>query len=369
MAYPELDPERFHRFDMWPKSTRTAIYITGLLFVVVVIPIFLLFYYKAAVNRPNQTQDEITTHIEGGQGIYEIAAQLYDLDAINSEFLFKFYLVVNRIQGNIQAGTYVIPAGTSIAELGQMLQLGKNDIRITFIEGWRVEEFAKEASEKFPKIDYAEFLVTAANNEGYLFPDTYEFKDDVTEEQMIDTLRNNFDTRTNDVLTQNALGAAGLTLEQTVIFASIIEREVLLEEDRQIVAGILLTRWRDETKLDTDATTQYAVAAHRYGCTFGGTNGKELIVETVCPDAEEVPNVVWWPQDLTLEELQLDNPHNTRAVVGLPPTPISNPSLSAIKAVLNAMETDYYFYLTDVDGVTHYAETLDEHNVNVNNYL
>ncbi len=355
-----LDPEKYH---VMTTRKRNALITFGLIFVVFVLPVFGYFYYKAAVHRPAQTPDDLTLVIESGEGVSEIAQKLYEHDAINSQFLFAFYVLLNGIQNNIQAGTYVIPAGTSTAELAKMLQTGIDDKSITFIEGWRLEEFAQAASELFDKVDYVDFvtLVEKDNLEGQLFPDTYRFDTDVDEEELVATLVKTFNAKTAAMLTPEKLQQAGLTKGEALIFASIVEREISNPEDMPVVAGILIKRYRNEELIGADATTQYAAAAGRYGCTA------ETV--SVCPNAELIPDIIWWPDDLTTTELETQNPYNTRAVVGLPPGPISNPGLAALEAVLNHVESPYNYYLTDKDGVTRYAETLDEHNVNVELYL
>ena len=91
---------------------------------------------------------------------------------------------------------------------------------------------------------------------------------------------------------------------------------------------------------------------------------------TVCaPPLEEVYKFNWWPKDLTVDELDISDPYNTRKVVGLPPAPISNPSVSAINAVINSVPSDYYYYINDSYGNTHFAKTLEEHNLNITKYL
>lgn len=365
MSAEELDPEKYHKINLMEPKTRKITAAITLFLVFIAFPLLFLGYYKVAVNRPSQTRDELTVVIESGEGVSSIAAKLYVEKAINSEFLFKLFLVVNRMQDKIQAGTYVIPAGTTTAELAELLQHGTNDKMITFLEGWRAEEYSKAASDTYDKIDYTEFLNLAKDMEGYLFPDTYEFVNDVTEQEMLDTLRDNFNVKAKGGLTEEALEKVGLTENEAIIFASIVEREVHTEEDRPIVAGILIKRWNEGMQLDADATTQYAIAARRYGCDTE-ENGQ---VQEICPDEEHIPDVDWWPDNLTQEELDYESPYNTRAVVGLPPAPIANPSLSAINAVLQPAETNYYYYLTDGDGITHYAETLDEHQQNIINFL
>jgi UPF0755 protein len=363
MSPEPLDPEKFHRFDMLSKKTKTYIAI-AVTFLFVLLPIMLLGYYKFAVNRPAQSFKAVTVEIKKGQGVSEIASNLERAGAVNSEFLFKLYVALNNLQRNLQAGTYEIPAGTSIATLTQMLQLGLNDRTVTFIEGWRVEEFAYRASTQLENIDYTKLVMIAKPYEGYLFPDTYLFNAEIQEEQLLDILMKNFEKKTSNILTQDNLDKAGLTLEQTMIFASILEREIYKDEDMPIVAGILIKRWNEGMKIDADATTQYAVIAQRYGCT-------ELIEETqdVCPNVEDIGEINWWPNNLTVTELESTNPYNTRGVVGLPPTPIANPGLKAIEAVINHVPSEYYYYLTDKDDTTHYARTLQEHNQNVQRFL
>jgi UPF0755 protein len=86
-------------------------------------------------------------------------------------------------------------------------------------------------------------------------------------------------------------------------------------------------------------------------------------------EKELLEDIEWWPKELTKYDLDFSSPYNTRSVAGLPPAPISSISLEALEAVVNYVPTDYYFYLTDADGVTHYAEDLDGHIDNINRYL
>lgn len=356
MTPEPLDPKRFHVLN---RNQKVVVGAVVAFIMLVVLPILSFGYYKFAVLRPNQKTDDTTFEITSGESVAEIADNLYAQDAINSEFLFKVYVVWNKL--NLQAGVYNIPGGASTDEVAKLLQHGTNDKNITFIEGWRVEEYANAVSGYFSKIDYVEFVKLARDHEGYLFPDTYSFSSEVTEEEMIEALKQNFEAKTSELLTPENLAKVGLTKEQVVIFASIVEREVNTDEDMPIVAGILVKRWKNEELVGADATTQYIIAAHRYGCAIGATE--------VCPNAEDIPNINWWPHDLSQEELDTVNEYNTREVVGIPPKPISNPGLESINAVLQLESTPYNYYLNDEDGATHYAETLDEHNDNIQKYL
>lgn len=351
-----LDPEKYHIIT--PKKKK-IILISIFLFIVFVLPALFFAYYKAAVFRPSQTEKEANFVINKGDSITEISSMLYEKEAINSEFLFMIYVFLNRSDTNIQAGTYTIPAGTTLVNLVDLLSRGRNDVKLTFLEGWRVEQFAVLASQNLEKINYQEFLERAKPYEGYLFPDTYFFNKDIEEEELIEILTDTFERKTGDLLSESDLKKVGLSREQAVIFASMVEREVKKSDDREIVAGILIKRWKDGMKLDVDATTQYSIALTRL---CGG--------EDYCsPSMDQIYDFKWWQNSLTREELDNENPYNTRAVIGLPPSPISSISLSSLSAVINYKETPYYFYLTDSEGVTHYAKNIDEHNSNVATYL
>ena len=353
----QLDPSKYH--VLTPRG-RIFLVIALVLFVLVVMPIAIVAYYTFAINRPSQTADEVTYEVKSGASISQIAADLASLGAVNSEFLLKLHLILNNLQSNIQAGVYLIPAGTTTQQLARQLQHGMNDKKITFLEGWRAEEYAIEAVKLFKGIDYEVFMRMLKDKEGYLFPDTYLFNTDVTETEIMNALLQNFNDKTADILTAEKLSAAGLTKEQAVILASMVEREVRSEKDRALVAGILGKRLSKGELLGVDATVQYVKATYFYCMT---------LAFDVCPMEEDAANVDWWPQSLSTADLAIDSLYNTRKIAGLPPTPISNPGTSALEAVINSKESDYNYYITDKNGETHYAKTLIEHSGNIAKYL
>jgi UPF0755 protein len=355
-----LDPQKYHILSDSNKKKLTAL---GFVFILILLPIFGYFYYNTAVHRPSQLDKELIFEIKRGDSVLDIARNLYQQSAVNSEFLFSLYVFLNRNDSNVQAGIYTIKAGTPIIELIKQFQHGVNDQKITFIEGWRVEEFARLANKSFAKIDYSSFVQKAGSYEGYLFPDTYYFDKEIQEDQMIELLRATFDDKTKKILTDENLKRSGLTKEQAVILASIVEREVNNDLDRPIVAGILLKRFQENMRIDADATTQYAVAP-LYLC------GKNSLNYAICAaPLEEIAQFSWWPKTLSQADLDYDSPFNTRKNLGLPPKPISNPGLSAIDAIINSKDDGYLYYLTDEYGKTHYAKTLEEHQANIIEFL
>lgn len=352
-----LDPKKYHTLSPQNIKMLTAIGLVALLFM----PFLGYKYYKLGLMRENQGFKETTFEIFEGESVSSVAARLYEEELVNSEFLFKAHMISSGLHTGIQAGVYNIPAGASIYELGQLFQHGTNDVQITFLEGWRAEEYALLAAEKFRKVDYQTFLTLAKDDEGYLFPDTYFFNVDANEEQILDKLTKNFNSKTALLLKSDELEDLGLTRDEVITFASIVEREVNREEDRPIVAGILIKRWKNGELIGADATTQYAIADLEV-CGSVEQN-------STCPSQEEAALIDWWPQELSKSDLDFESPYNTRKVLGLPPAPISNPGISSIESVLNYRETSYNYYLTDANGVTHYANTIDEHNRNVYEYL
>ncbi len=358
-----LDPNKFHVLSSQQKKKLLTVII---LIVLVLGPLLAYLYYGFAVNRPAQSDFAGEYVIEEGTSVSALAEDLHSRGLINSIFLFKLYLKVNNLENNIQAGVFQIPAGRSVANLAKIFQYGKNDAPITFIEGWRVEEMALAASEKFENVDYRDFIETAKPQEGYLFPDTYHFNAQVDEEEIIDRMRTNFEAKTSEILTETAIAEQGLTKEQAIIFASILEREINNKDDMPIVAGVLIKRFKSGELIGADATTQYMMA-NQEACTLSFQ--RESSPSYCLLDEERARQVNWWPKDITLEALDNTNAYNTRKVVGLPPTPISNPGVAAIEAVVNAVPSDYNYYLSDSQGITRFAKTLEEHNANVEQYL
>ena len=190
----ELDPNKYH--VLTPEKKKQVLILSSLV-ALIILPAISLMYYKFAVTRPSQTEKEITYEVRRGSSVLEIASDLKESGAINSDFLFTVYLLINNLDDKVQAGVYIIEAGTAIDELANILMHGVDDVRITFLEGWRVEESAREVSTKLDKIDYAEFVSLAKPNEGYLFPDTYMLNKDISEGELVDLLVNTFKENRN----------------------------------------------------------------------------------------------------------------------------------------------------------------------------
>ena len=245
----------------------------------------------------------------------------------------------------VDIGDFIVSPSMTHGEIIDALKGASTDVRVTLLEGWRVEQIAKELN-KTLKIPEAEFIAAAKEDEGYLFPDTYLFHPEASIETIISTMKNNFKRKYTDEL-QNKIKAKGLTPEEGVILASMVEREGRSEKVRTEVAGVLLNRLDMGMKLDIDATVQYA------------------------KDSQKLKNgslEKFWEPILIADYSGVSSPYNTYLNNGLPPAPIANPSLMSLNAVANAdSNSPYVYYFHDSKGNSYYAKTLEEHNANVDN--
>jgi UPF0755 protein len=300
------------------------------------------FWWKANISAVSSQPSAISKIfvVKKGESLSLVANRLEKEGLIRSALAFKILVSTQGLANKIQAGDFRLRSSLTAKEIAQILTHGTLDVWLTFPEGWRREEYGQRLAANLEDFDYQEFLDLTENLEGKLFPDTYLIPKDASPSAVIKILTQNFEKKTKDLKISR----------QELILASIVEREARVEEDRSIVAGILLKRWQKNWALQADATIQYAIAtAH-------------------CP-LSTVYCQEWWPKKLTKEDLNIDSPYNTYKYKGLPPKPICNPGLAAIKAVLNPVETDYWFYLSDSQGKIHYAKTLEEHEENISKYL
>jgi UPF0755 protein len=291
-------------------------------------------YYLYSLKPVGGNQEKIFV-VNRGEPTRSIASRLERQGLIRNDLAFLAYLRLNEKVGKIQAGSFKLSSGDSVSEIVADLQKGRIDEWITFVEGQRREEYADLLSENF-NLPEEEFLSLTRGKEGRLFPDSYLLPTDVVVPQVVKKLTDNFQQKWQTVDNQTEM-----TENQVLILASLVEREAKTDQARKVVAGILYKRWQNDWPLQVDASVQYAK---------GNAND-------------------WWPA-VTGQDLKItDSPYNTYLYKGLPPTPICNPSLSSIKAVVNYQVTDYWFYISDRSGKMHYAETIEEHNANIQKYL
>lgn len=299
-------------------------------------------FLKSPVDRNGK---QMAFVIDPGETVSDVGNKLEKKGLIRSALAFKMVAKENGLTA-VNVGDFIISPAMSNQEVVEALKGGSKDVRVTLLEGWRVEQIANLISEEM-KIDKGEFIKAAKPDEGYLFPDTYFFHPDATVETIISTLRNTFDSKYSAEL-QSQIKARGLTPEQGVVLASIVEREGRSKEVRTQIASILLKRFKMEMPLNADATVQYA------------------------KDSQKIKNGTlekFWQPVLVADYQEVVSPFNTYTHNGLPPSPIANPSLMSLQAVADANpSTPYLYYYHDSAGNSYYAKTLEEHNANVANH-
>lgn len=296
--------------------------------------------------------------VSEGESAATIGGELQRQGIVRSARLFEVLVALNGVGSDLEAGEYEFEPGMTAVEVVHRIAEGKTASRaITIPEGLRVEEIGQllEANNITTKRDFLAALVTSEYNEpflqaistddlqGYVFPARYEFSRQTTAGQVVATMLHGFETNVYDAV---ELEGQAMTLEQVVTLASIVEREAATAEERPIIASVFLNRLRLGIPLQADPTVQFSVAS----------------------DPASVEQYGYWKKELTLDDLKIDSPYNTYVYGGLPPGPIANPGLDSVLAVIRPASTNYLFFVAKDDGTHVFAETLEEHERNVEKY-
>ncbi|WP_239633911.1 endolytic transglycosylase MltG [Paenibacillus sp. H1-7] len=319
--------------------------------------------YARQMLQPMPGSDQpVKVTIAPGTGSQQIARNLQQAGIIRSAEMFSYYLKYKNQGNKFQAGEYEMRPGITldaiIDTLNQGLTVKEQGIKLTIPEGFTVKQIAEKVQQQFGT-DAVQFLTAVQQNtgftakvyaqvpaaesklvnrlEGYLFPETYEWSKDITVDEMIDRMMLELDKKLALLPAdwQQQMAERGQTFHQMMTIASLIEREVVLEEERPLVAGVIYNRLQKGMPLQIDATVQYLF-----------DKPKERLFE---------------------KDLQLESPYNTYLHAGLPPGPIASPSLSSIKAAIYPVNTKYLFYVTKKDGSKGhlFAETFEQHQQNI----
>ncbi len=295
--------------------------------------------WKNGLSPANPTDKKNKIFIvRKGSGLKEIASKLKNEGLIKDRIVFFLYTRLGKFEEKIQAGSFRLSPSMSAEEVAQNLTHGTLDIWITIPEGKRGTEIAEILKKDLPTYDES-WINIITSFEGYLFPDTYLIPKDADINTIVSQMRNNFEQKYASV----DMSKTKLSKNEIITLASLIEREAKFPEDRPIVASVLLNRTEIGMKLDIDATVQYALGY-----------------------SKEEKN--WWRKNLTFEDLKISSPYNTYRNAGLPPTPIANPGIEAIKAIVNPANTDYLYYISDKSGRLHFAKNLEGQNENIRKF-
>lgn len=269
--------------------------------------------------------------IPSGTGLEGIAASLKRAGAIRHDFVFVIGARVAQKARSLKAGEYLIPASSSPRQVMDILASGKTVVRrLTIPEGLT-------AADVMNRLELAEGLTGTAGDpvEGSLLPETYHFSYGDSRQDLIRRMQASMSETVARLWGTRSSGLPIKSPEEAVILASIVERETGIPQERGLVAGVFVNRLKRGMRLQSDPTVAYGIA----------------------PTGLDRP--------LTRADLRRPTPYNTYVIKGLPPTPIANPGVDAIRAVMNPVQTDYLYFVADGTGGHAFARTLAEHNRNV----
>ena len=333
-----------------PKLSKNFTFFAILFILVIITPVILNKFYNYELEpvAPNSKATAKLFVVTPSEPLVTIAQNLKKENLIKNAFAFRLLVAQMGISKNVQAGDFRLSAAMSAREIARELTHGAIDIWITLPEGMRIEEQAARIEEKLKfgsnnlyRFDKNEYIKIA--HEGYMFPDTYLIPKDATAQQVADRLRETFDQKVDKAILESAQ-KLNLTAEDVITLASLLEKEAKTDEEKPLIAGILLNRLNLGIALQVDATVSYAK----------GYNSAQN---------------TWWGQVTTDDYKSVKSKYNTYLYPGLPQGPIASPGLSSIRAAANPKETDYLYYLHESNGNIHYARTIEEHNRNIKEFL
>jgi UPF0755 protein len=268
---------------------------------------------------PVQDISEAVLKVHSGESVTNVSEELLERKVVRSAFVFKVFA---SLFGGVQAGWYDVSVPQNAVLLAWRMARGDTGLtprRVTIPEGATVREISGLLGIEVP-----------SKEEGYLFPDTYYFLPGTPVEQIVARMHERYEEVIDPLRPE--IKESGHTEHDILVMASLLEKEGRLPETRRMIAGILWKRLTLGMPLQVDAV-------------FGYIKG----TATYSP---------------TLDDLKIDSPYNTYLYTGLPPGPINNPGLEALKAALEPTKSPYLYYLTGKDGTMHYARTFDEHIAN-----
>ena len=330
------------------KSRRLYIVPVSLAFLV------LFFYFFYLLTPVSDLDEGKSFSVSFGSSLSEIAGALKKNELIRSSSAFKIYGFFSGSAHLLKPGKYILRPSLGTPAIMKTLVTGPQDVNVIIKEGMTLRDIDYELSflgiietgelENFPIEEISneyDFLAEAKILEGFLFPDTYRILPGSEVREVIEKFLDNFNNKAAPKFRSES-GELFSGWYANLILASLIEREVITDLDRRLVAGIFNKRLAIGMPLQVDASVVYA------SCDLSFKNCSQL----------------------TKSDFQVKSSYNTYLYKGLPPTPISNPGLLAIESAINPEKSQYLYYLSDPETKkTVFSATLEEHNLNRQRYL
>ncbi len=318
--------------------SKMKLIITSSLALITITILLLGGYIVKELNHTYSGTDQEFT-IRPGMGFSRVNHKLQQQGLIDNTRIFHYYTKYTDRLDKLKAGTYNIPSGTNMMDILTILTEGIPILtKVTIPEGKNMFEIGKLLEEN--KItSYKDFIKTcrdkkiikslkidAPSLEGYLFPETYMFSKGTPAKEVVQTMLKQFKAVTASL----DLDETFLSPHEVVILASIVEKETGAKWERPTIAGVYINRLHKKMRLQADPTTIYGIWEN-----YNGNLRKKHLLEKT--------------------------PYNTYKISGLPLGPIANPSLAAIKAVLNPEEHDYIYFVSKNDGTHVFTPTYKKH--------
>ena len=288
-----------------------------------------------------------------GESVPSITQRLWEAGMISSPGAFRSYLQYKGMDTTLQAGEFSISAAMSPVEIAQAMQSSiSEEVTLVILAGWRLEEIAAslptsgfeftpnqfvQALEQLPEQYSFSAELRGRSPEGFLFPGSYTLPRQAGVDALLEAILTNVE---NQVIAEILTGYTnqGLSLYEAVTLASMVEREAINDEEMPMLASVFYNRLAISQRLASDPTVQYAL----------GYNTEQA---------------TWWTNPLSSTDLEIDSPYNTYLYPNLPPGPICNPGLAALRAVAFPAQTPYYYFRAGCDGSGNhlFAETYEQH--------
>lgn len=326
-----------------------------------------LFVSNALTAVDEESTETVQVTIPYGSTTSDVADILYNQGIVKNRDIFSFYMKANNDQ-ELQAGHYEFSPSMNAEVVLQKLQEGGEpifvdvDTTITVVEGVTIEDVAKVVDENtaiseeefLEQIQDTEFITELEEQfpsllggiqeienlkytlEGYLYPATYDYFAGMTAKELITEMVSSTNLTYQRLL--DDLVNTHLNYHEILTLGSLIEKEAITQEDRELVSGVFYNRLAIDMPLQTDVTIIYALGEHR--------------------------------EFVTYEDLEVDSPYNTYLYPGLPPGPVATVSYSALTAAIYPTYSDYYYFVADIDTQEiYYSATLEEHELLVEQYV
>jgi len=305
--------------------------------------------YYLNTPSPGIPEDGMVFRIAQGESLSAVAARLEGERLIRSALFLKLLSRLGGSETSIKSGYYRILPQDSTADVHSLLVTGyQEQVKLTIPEGWTIKRIAgyledKQIATEQEFLEAAgspalieQFAVPADTLEGYLFPDTYFFPKGYPAYGIVEEMVDTFFRRLGEIAPE-ALDWERRELHETVIMASIVEREYRRREEAPLIASVFYNRLRYNIGLESCATLGYIIT-----------------------DIQDRPH----PEFLTVEDKRIDSPYNTYKWAGLPPGPIANPGRVALEAALHPPRTQFYYFVlkNPATGEHYFSEDLQEHN-------